>query len=159
MQEPQEMWVWSLGWEDPLEEGMATYSSILAWRIPWTEEPGELQSMLSQRVGHDWSDLACLQTRTMPGLGEKKGYLGTFSVNGIYGQKIQVKKKHPETKTKTPKTYPLLPQVSCRSIVLNIIDHKWIGSFKKTKKLVTPKTSPTKSLLSFISRNFKVFSK
>ena len=45
MQEPQEMWVQSLGWEDPLEKGMATHSSILAWRIPWTEEPGRLQSM------------------------------------------------------------------------------------------------------------------
>ena len=43
----------SLGREDPLEEGMATHSSILAWRIPWTEEPGELQSMGSQRGGHD----------------------------------------------------------------------------------------------------------
>ena len=43
----------SLGREDPLEEGMAIYSSILAWRIPWTEEPGGLQSMGSQRVGHD----------------------------------------------------------------------------------------------------------
>ena len=41
----QETWVWSLGWEDPLEKGMATYSSILAWRIPWTEEPGGLQSL------------------------------------------------------------------------------------------------------------------
>ena len=49
-----EIWVWSLGWEDPLEKGMATLSSILAWRIPWTEEPGELQSLGSQRVGHDW---------------------------------------------------------------------------------------------------------
>jgi len=39
------MWVQSLGWEDPLEKGMATHSSILAWRIPWTEEPGRLQSM------------------------------------------------------------------------------------------------------------------
>ena len=45
--------VQSLGQEDPLEEGMAIYSSILAWRIPWTEKPGELQSMGSQRVGHD----------------------------------------------------------------------------------------------------------
>ena len=53
MQETQEMWVQSLGWEDPLEEGLATHSSILAWRIPWTEEPGRLQSMWSQRVGHD----------------------------------------------------------------------------------------------------------
>ena len=43
----------SLGQEDPLEEGMATHSSILAWRIPWTEEPGRLQSIGSQRVGHD----------------------------------------------------------------------------------------------------------
>ena len=43
----------SLGWEAPLEEGMATHSSILAWRIPWTEEPGGLQSPESQRVGRD----------------------------------------------------------------------------------------------------------
>ena len=49
-----------LGWEDPLEEGMATHSSILAWRFPWTEEPGGLQSMGSQRVGRDRSDLACI---------------------------------------------------------------------------------------------------
>ena len=49
----QETWVRSLGWEEPLEEGMATHSSILAWRIPWTKEPGRLQSMGSQRVGHD----------------------------------------------------------------------------------------------------------
>ena len=47
-------WVRSLGWEDPLEKGMATHSSILAWKIPWTEEPGGLQSMGSQSVGHDW---------------------------------------------------------------------------------------------------------
>ena len=49
----QETWVRSLGREDPLEKEMATHSSILAWRIPWTEEPGGLQSMGSQRVGHD----------------------------------------------------------------------------------------------------------
>ena len=48
MQEMQETQVQSLGWEDPLEEGMATHSSILAWRIPWTEESGGLQSMGSQ---------------------------------------------------------------------------------------------------------------
>ena len=47
----QEMWVRSLGWEDGLEEDMATHSSIPAWRVPWTEEPGGLQSMGSQRVG------------------------------------------------------------------------------------------------------------
>ena len=49
----QETWVQSLGGEDPLEEGMATHSSILAWRIPWAEEPGRLHSMGSQRVGHN----------------------------------------------------------------------------------------------------------
>ena len=47
------MWVQSLGQEDPLEEEMATHSSIVAWEIPWKEEPGGLQSMGSQRVGHD----------------------------------------------------------------------------------------------------------
>ena len=49
----QETRVQSLGWEDPLEEEMATYSSILAWRIPWTEEPGRLQSIGLQRVEHN----------------------------------------------------------------------------------------------------------
>ena len=53
MQEPQESWVRFQGQEDPLEKGMATHSSILAWRLPWTEEPSRLQSMGSQRVGHD----------------------------------------------------------------------------------------------------------
>ena len=53
MQEPQEMWVQFLGWEDPLEEEMATHSSILAWIIPWTEEPGGPRSMWSQTVGHN----------------------------------------------------------------------------------------------------------
>ena len=49
----QEMQVQSLGWEDPLEKGMATHNSILAWRIPWTEEPGGLQSMGLERTGHN----------------------------------------------------------------------------------------------------------
>ena len=49
----QEVWVQSLDQEDPLEKGMATHSSILVWEIPWTEEPGSLQSMGSQSVRHD----------------------------------------------------------------------------------------------------------
>ena len=49
----QETWALSLDWEDLLEKGMGTHSSILAWRIPWKEEPGRLQSMGSQRAGHD----------------------------------------------------------------------------------------------------------
>ena len=51
----QENWVRSLGWEDPLEKERAIHSSTIAWKIPWTEEPGGLQSMGSQRVGHDWA--------------------------------------------------------------------------------------------------------
>ena len=49
----QEVWVRSLGWEDPLEKEMAIHSSILAWRIPWTEEPGGPQSIGSQSIGHN----------------------------------------------------------------------------------------------------------
>ena len=51
----QETWIRSLSQEDPLEKGMVTHSSILAWRTPWTEEPGGLQSMGLQRAGHDWA--------------------------------------------------------------------------------------------------------
>ena len=51
----QETRVWSLGWEDPLEKEMGTHSNILAWKTPWTDEPGRLQSMGSQRVGYDWA--------------------------------------------------------------------------------------------------------
>ena len=58
MQEMQETQVQSLGQEDPLEEGMATRSNILAWGIPWTKKSYGLQSVESPRVGHDWSDLA-----------------------------------------------------------------------------------------------------
>ena len=51
----QETWAWSLGWEDPLEKGMATHSSVLAWKIPWTEEPGGIQSTGSQRDKYNWT--------------------------------------------------------------------------------------------------------
>ena len=53
VQEMHDTWIQSLGWEDPLEEGMTTHPSILAWEIPWTEEPGGLPSMVLERVGHD----------------------------------------------------------------------------------------------------------
>ena len=61
MKELQETRVQSLGWEDPVKESTETHSSILAWRILCTEEPGGLQSIGSQRAGHDWSDLAQAQ--------------------------------------------------------------------------------------------------
>ena len=53
----RETWVQSLGWEDPLKKEMATHSNILAWRIPWTKEPGKLQPIGSQRVKHDWATI------------------------------------------------------------------------------------------------------
>ena len=59
------MQVRSLGWEDALEKEMATHSSVLAWRIPWTEKPSRLQSMGSQRVRHDGSDLACVYAHAL----------------------------------------------------------------------------------------------
>ena len=64
----RETWVRSLGWEDPLEERMATHSSLLAWRIPWTQESGGLQSMGSPRVGHSWvtKHSTALQDRAIP---------------------------------------------------------------------------------------------
>ena len=71
------MWVQSLSRDDPLEKEMATHSSIFAWRIPWTKEPGRLQSMGSQRVGHDWMTFTftptmvcccCLVTKLCPTL-------------------------------------------------------------------------------------------
>ena len=58
--------VQSLGQEDPLEEGMATHPSILAWRIPWIEEPGRLQSMGWQRAGHDWAPFISLHMGLIP---------------------------------------------------------------------------------------------
>ena len=63
VQELQETQVQSLGWKDPLEEGIATHSSILAWRMLWTEEPGGQQSVGSQRVRHKWSNLARMHRR------------------------------------------------------------------------------------------------
>ena len=62
----QETRVWFLGQEDPREKGMATHSSILAWRIPWTEEPGRLQSMGSQRVRHDWATFTTTTNLLIP---------------------------------------------------------------------------------------------
>ena len=66
MQEMQETWVQSLDQEDPLEMEMATHSSILAWEIAWTEEPGRLQPMGLQRLGHDWVSIKAQLGNTEP---------------------------------------------------------------------------------------------
>ena len=78
----QEMWVRSLGQEDPLENGMATHSSILAWEIPWTEEPGGLQSMGSQRIGYDW-----VTEHTLTGLQQYKQFWDQRPKKGLTGLK------------------------------------------------------------------------
>ena len=88
MQEMQEMQVPSLGWEDTLEKEMATHSSILAWEIPWTKEPGGLQFMWSQIVGHDWAFMMSADHQTARWLCQ--GILFTKSlVSSTHGRNAQ----------------------------------------------------------------------
>ena len=84
----RETWVWSLGWEDPLEKEMATHSSTLAWKIPWTEEPGRLQLTGKQRVRHNWATslsfsccVACGILVPWPEIKPKSPALGAWSLN------------------------------------------------------------------------------
>ena len=79
MQEMKETWVRPLGWEDPLEEEMASHSSVLAWKIPWTEEPGGLQSMGLQRVGHNLATEQ--QQQQQAKLGGKITVFGNFDLS------------------------------------------------------------------------------
>ena len=75
----QENWVLSLCWEDPLENGTATHSSLLAWRIPWTEDCGRLQSMGSQRVRHGWATFTpALQSDSLPSEPPRKSYIISY---------------------------------------------------------------------------------
>ena len=82
VQEPQDTWIQPLGQEDPLEEGIATHSSILAWRIPWTEKPDGLQSIGLQKVGHYRSDLARMH-RSLYSRSPIDGRLGCCQPVGI----------------------------------------------------------------------------
>ena len=83
-------WVQSLGQEDPLEKEMATHSSILAWKIPWTEEPGRLQSMGLQRVGHDWATSLSLYTVVGPYILKRKGKsVSEYAVETILTFKVK----------------------------------------------------------------------
>ena len=83
----QEMWVQSLGQEYPLEEEMATHFSTLSWRIPWIEEPGWLQPIESQRVGHDWSNFACtcLQKSEVKSLSRVQLFAQLFGIVQFHG--------------------------------------------------------------------------
>ena len=84
MQEMPETWAWSLGLEDPLEEGMTTHSSILAWRTPWTEEPSGLQSMGMQRVIHEWNDLGCMHAWVLLGWSIPREQRKVFQTSSTY---------------------------------------------------------------------------
>ena len=95
----------SLGGEDPLEEGMATQSSILAWRISWIEEPDRLQSIGSQRAGHDWSDLVYTHKQKHIHRGHSTVY-GTCLVLKIDEKALLLSKASPST---CSGLHPLLP--------------------------------------------------
>ena len=96
----QETWVQSLDWEDPLEKGMGTHSSILAWRIPWTEEPSRLQFMGLQRVGHDWTtnfSPVGLTTFSVEDFQEAKSWWNKCGGNRILSRKQCEKVQRSET--------------------------------------------------------------
>ena len=86
----RETWVRSLGWEDPLEKEMATHSSTIAWKIPWTEEPGRLQSMGSQRVGHDWATSLSLSYNHCPNIQENTISTCVFLLSSILWKRRQL---------------------------------------------------------------------
>ena len=98
-----ETWIRSPGWEDPLEKGKATHSSILDWRIPWTEEPGRLQPMGSQRVRHNWPTFTFIRCHLQlngykfeqaPGDGEGQGSLACCSPCGRKDSEMTEKLNH-----------------------------------------------------------------
>ena len=101
----RETWVQSLGWEDLLEKEMATHSSVLAWKVPWTEEPGRLQSMRLQRVGHDWmtslSGISWLPTFTFQSPIMRRTSFGVLVLEGLVGLH--------------------------RTIQLQLLQHYWLG--------------------------------
>ena len=125
--------VWSLGWEDPLEKEMATHSSILAWRIPWTEEPDQLQSRPFQRVIHDWiteydvkgrQNLMLVQViRTDFGQlpsGNTSGFSNTWTVNSQMFKLVLEKAEETEIKLPTS-TGSWKKQESSRKISLSAL--------------------------------------
>ena len=131
MQELQETRVWFLGWEDPLEEGMETHSSILAWRIAWIEGPGGLLSMGLPRVSHDWNDWARMHT---VGCSFPSDFNRKWGSDGLCA-------------------FPTRPReaLSCLSpCLVFLMSTLWRSAWKNRKWIWTPPVSeaPTKSVLS-----------
>ena len=98
MQEMEATQVWSLGWEGPLEKSMASHSTILAWRIPWTEEPGGLQSIGLQRAGHNWRDLARVTSKALAGV---KVWVALMEGHDLQANRRQVWKPRSERRERT----------------------------------------------------------
>ena len=116
----QEAQVWSLGWEDPLEKGMATHSSVLVRRIPWTEEPGKLQSVWSQRVRHNWS--AKRTTHSCLLMNSIDHYLmSMYTVLGILSVCLQVDSKGPLCSVGSAK------EDSCLQGALIVVRKTWLN--------------------------------
>ena len=119
--------VWSLGWKDPLKEGMETHSSILSWRIPWTEGPGGIQFIELHRVGQDWSDLIHTHVIVLTGMETRMVYM----------------RPHCNTLCDRKRIYPLMPTliriVSSRS---SFFPPPWhLDCFAKLSLCATTKVS------------------
>ena len=108
------MWVRSLGQEDPLEKEMTTHSSILAWRIPWTEEPGGLECIGSQWVGHDWNDLACTHSYPKTHINNSEDTHADFPK-----EKYKHKSRRPLLVHQKPLWYSSFRLPTCRSNLCN----------------------------------------
>ena len=91
-------WVQSLGWEDPLEKGMTTHSSILAWRMPWTEEPGDLWFIALHRIGQHWSNLVHMPAhihinpKYQWGEGKIEGHNTSMLLESVWGKQSKTRR-------------------------------------------------------------------
>ena len=123
MQKTCRTWVRSLGWEDPLEEEMTTHSSTLAWKISWTEERGRLQSMGSQRIGHDWAISLSLSLQQEKNIKNKENWnrILTFA-NNKHDNKQLARNFHEKVKMLVAQSCPTLcnPWTVARQAPLSI---------------------------------------
>ena len=132
----QETWIWSLDQEDPLEKEMTIHSGILPWEIPWTEETGRLQSMRSQRVGHDLATKQ--QQQTLPVISSHKsnslffhGFQKAFFLLMVCNEGERKEKKNKNKRRKGSRRETRRGDVICmKSILKTIIDQKGLQIHK-----------------------------
>ena len=125
----QETQVWSLGVEDPLEKGMATHSSILAWRIPGMEEPRGLPSVGSHRVGHDWSSLAAAADIESP---EYSGAISAHSEIQLIYQICEIAFKHCDWNEGDSSNLSIFPSSSATRFNL---ETEWKNNYPRLREL------------------------